>query len=213
MAWQDMDDPTLNKSLLKVLDKVINGMDSVYQRYNIVTFGVLQRKLKELQKKYSEELRQEEQESGADLNPKNGPNYIPSFYAKRAVALKPLEADEKYVYVRLYHRNMDKFLDPIWQDNWLRPLLESVRNAQRHGLAVYAQEEEVIRATKSLHYAYVTVLINKNQDITDARPRRFDHDVGVPLLVIQSVLEKNILSFHYQGQKFMLKNGKSIVKL
>lgn len=208
MAWQDMDDPNLNRSLLKVLEKVIQGMDSVYQRYNLVTFGVLQRKLKELHKKYAEELSQEVSEEGdAATSLKDRQNYRQALYSRRTLESKALEADEKYVYVRLYHRNMEKFLDPIWQDNWLRPLLESVKNAQRHGLAVYQNEEDAIRATKSPHYAYVTVLISKNQDVTDLRPRRLDPELQVPLLVIQSVLGKNILSFHYQGQKFVLRNG------
>jgi hypothetical protein len=198
---QGIDDPELNRKLLVALKKTIDTCEDIYARHKVVTFGVIHRKLQELYQTYSDSLDQDsdlkEQEATASGIPIPAPGLVHA----------ELLADEKLVYVRLYHRNMDKFLDPEWQQTWFRPLLDSVKNSERHGLAVFDKADDANLSIKGSQYAYVTLRIKENQDITAQRSPRLDPELKCRLLVIDRITDANIIAFNYQGKSFPVRNG------
>ncbi len=207
MAWDDIDDPALNRTLLKTLKRVIKAWEEIYERHKVETFSVFYRKLKELDAKYSESLDTTTDLAAAAEATAASESGTPLKKAVTKFVLPPLTENEKYAFVRIYHRNMDKFMDQNWQHSWFRPLLESVKHAERHGLAAYEKEEDAILATRAAQYAYITVKINKNQDITQTRPKRIDAETGAQLIVMDKIDDSNIVSFNYQGHSFQIKNG------
>jgi hypothetical protein len=205
----DLDNPQTysGKSLLQKLDSIIGQIDEVYKKYNVTTFSVIYRKLKDISIKYSVEFAAEE---FTEIEMNAGPVSLTK--GQSDLNIRKPAAGEKYIYVRLYHRYMEKFKDSVWQDNWTRPLIESVKNSERHGLAIYEHESDAMRSIRGPQYAYMTAIIKLEQDVTAARAARKDPELGVPLLVVQNINEEEIIAFSYNGETFSIRNGRIVIK-
>ena len=75
-----------------------------------------------------------------------------------------MESDEKYVYVRIFHRQMPTLTTGLGDFAWVKPLLDSVCHAEKHGFGVYANESDVIKSLKDEHYGYVKLKIKEKQN-------------------------------------------------
>jgi len=115
--------------------------------------------------------------------------------------------NEKYVYVRIFHRLMSTLTTKQGNYAWVKPLLESVKHPEKHGFGVYANEDDVKKSLKDEHYGYVTLRINEEQDISHQRPEKNCPIVGCSLLTINNIEIDNMIRLTHQDISFDIKNG------
>jgi hypothetical protein len=115
--------------------------------------------------------------------------------------------NEKLVYVRIFHKDMATLADKQSNLNWIKPLLESVRSAEKHGLGVYEQEDDVQRSLKGEAYGYVTIKIDKAQDITHQRPAKMDPAIGCRLLTLSNVELSQMVKLTHQAVEYWIRDG------
>lgn len=194
----ESDNPRLNKRLIEALEQAIGRCEQAYAN-KAMPFAVVLTDLRllhsQLQSKLNIEAEDEEgllsiQDAGSD----SGQN----------IALK---ADEKLVYVRVFHKDMHNFTTPKAPLGWLRSLLDSIKTAEKHGLGVYADEESVRRSIRGHSDGYATLRITQQQDITNKRAPKIDPALGCPLLTITPVEMENFVKFTYEGVDYPFKDG------
>jgi len=118
-----------------------------------------------------------------------------------------LASNEKYVYVRIFHRQMPSLTTNQGDFSWVKPLLESVRQAEKHGFGVYANEEDVAKSIKDEHYGYIKLKINENQDITHQRAEKKCPIVDCPLLTISHIELSNIEQLTHEHKQYDIREG------
>lgn len=116
-------------------------------------------------------------------------------------------ADEKLVYVRVFYRKMATLSTGKGHLQWLKPLLDSVKHAEKHGFAVYEHEEDVVRSLKGEAYGYVTLKIKITQDISAQRPSKVDPALGCRLLTITGVDIGNMVKLTHQSVTYRICDG------
>lgn len=118
-----------------------------------------------------------------------------------------INEDQKFVYIRIFHKQMPTLITGIGDFAWVKPLLESVCQAEKHGFGVYENEQDVEKSLKDEHYGYVKVKINKNQDITHQRPEKICPMVGCPLLTVEHIELNDIMQLTHENKQYDIKNG------
>ena len=111
------------------------------------------------------------------------------------------------VYVRVFHRQLSEVGVAHKDLSWLKVLLNSVQESEKHGLAVYAHEDEVRRAMRGENYAYVTVEIQPSQDITTQRRVRQDPQLHCNLLTIAPIKLEQLKKLTYAETDYVIENG------
>lgn len=195
---ESRDSALLNKRLIAVLDKAVSSCERAYAdkaKSFAVILTDLQMILTQLQNKMN--FDEEEDSYQAPAHTKEGE-------VKRS---GDLEGDEKLVYVRVFHKDMPQLLVPKSSLTWMQSLLNSIKTAEKHGLAVYAHEEEVIASIRGAGYGYATLRIHESQDITNKRPPKTDPNIGCSLLTITPVEIDCFTKFTYVGVDYPFKDG------
>jgi hypothetical protein len=118
-----------------------------------------------------------------------------------------VEADEKLVYIRLFHREMSVLQTGKGSLNWIKPLLDSAKQSEKHGLAVYESEDEVRRSLKGDAYGYITAKIKHGQDISHLRPVKSDPAQGCRLLTIGNIELTNMLKLTHHAVEYWIRDG------
>jgi hypothetical protein len=192
------DSALLNKRLVAALDKAVSSCERAYAgkaRSFAVILTDLEMVLSQLQNKMN--FGEDELCYPAPAGTKAGD-----------VNCNPELGDsEKLVYVRVFHKDMPQLLVPKSSLTWMQSLLNSIKTAEKHGLAVYAHEEEVIRSIRGAGYGYATLRIHESQDITSKRPLKTDPNIGCSLLTIAPVEINCFTKFTYVGVDYPFKEG------
>jgi hypothetical protein len=118
-----------------------------------------------------------------------------------------LDDDEKLAYVRIVHRDMATLNEGKNNVSWIRPLLDSVKSAEKHGFAVYEHEADVMRSLKGETYGYVTLKVKGAQDITHQRPAKVDAAIGCRLLTLDKVDLNQMIKLTHQSVEYWIKDG------
>jgi hypothetical protein len=118
-----------------------------------------------------------------------------------------LAADEKMVYVRIFHREMPNLSARRSGLQWVKPLLDSVKHAEKHGFAVYEHEADVVKSLKGDTYGYVSLKIKTAQDISQQRPAKIDQALGCRLLTIANVDLDNMVKLTHQSVEYWIREG------
>ncbi|MHA7840897.1 MAG: hypothetical protein ACX932_03425 [Gammaproteobacteria bacterium] len=121
---------------------------------------------------------------------------------------RDISVGEKYVYARIYHRSMEFLGTNKASVDWLPPLLQALKDPERHGIAIYEDEENIIKSLKDDKYGYVMLQIHEKQDITAKRPLRKDPQLQCPLLTIAEVNIQQIIQLVHLGKRYPIVAGK-----
>lgn len=189
------DNPRLNQVILDLLVQAIERCHQVYANQS-KSFAVLLQDLERLLVQCQRKADLSESEDSSEATMQQG---------KRQQSVT--EPGEMLVYVRVFHRRMPTLLEPKESLSWLKGVLDSVQTAEKHGLAVYEKEDEVKHSLKNDCYAYATLKITSQQNITDQRPPKIDTASGVRLLTIGPVGFQNLLKLTYAGRDYVIKDG------
>jgi hypothetical protein len=193
--FEKRDDPRLNQAILDLLVAAIAACHQAYANQS-KSFAVL---LQDLERLLLHCQRKAECASDDDS---------PEQATKRIQQHKEETSnDEMLVYVRVFHRQMPALLEEKSSLMWLKSLLESVKLAEKHGLAVYEREDEVKHSLKNECYAYATLKIARKQNVTDQRQPKVDPRLGAHLLTIEPVELKNLLKLTYSGRDYLIEDG------
>lgn len=111
------------------------------------------------------------------------------------------------VYVRVFHKQLPQLIMPEADKSWLKTVLESVREAEKHGLAVYANEAEAKRSLRGENYGYVTVAITPEQDITHQRRVKQDPQLLCPILTIAPIGLEQLKKLTYAETDYIIQEG------
>lgn len=120
-----------------------------------------------------------------------------------------LSGEHKLVYVRVFHKEMTNLSLEHGNYSWIKSLFDSVKSAEKHGLAIYEHKENVIESLKGRgqNVGFVTLRINESQDISQQRPGRFDTQMGCPLLTIKDIESDNFVSLTHHGVEYQIKDN------
>ncbi|MFN7097487.1 MAG: hypothetical protein ACK4PR_08015 [Gammaproteobacteria bacterium] len=118
-----------------------------------------------------------------------------------------LQANEKLVFIRIFHREMASLSTRKEGLQWIKPLLDSVKYAEKHGLAVYEHEADVVKSLKGDAYGYVTLKIKIEQDISSQRPTKVDQALGCRLLTIAHVEMDNMVKLTHHSVEYWIRDG------
>lgn len=118
-----------------------------------------------------------------------------------------LAEDEKLVYIRLFHREMAVLQTGKGNLNWIKPLLDSAKHSEKHGLAVYESDDDVRRSLKGDAYGYITAKIKNSQDISHLRPVKSDPALGCRLLTIGNLELSNMLKLTHHAVEYWIRDG------
>lgn len=198
MSLENWNDIKLNQTLLKVVDKAIQRCVIAYEG-KAKSFAVVLNDLEMLAAQLQTKL----------ISDKNIQSSLGS-EEKTASARQECEianSNKMYVYVRLFHKEMPSLLSPGASKAWIKPLLESIKNAEKHGLAIYANEQDVQKSLKGEGYGYATLIIDENQDVSSKRSPKIDPILHCPLLTILPVELKALLKFTYSSRDYFIKDG------
>ena len=190
MSLEYLNDPQLNRELQDVLLHAIERCHHAYEG-QAKSFAVILHDLEKLLLQFQRKL---------DMSESN---------VAKLQEQQVLEKDaaEKIVYVRLFHKLMPTLTEEKSSLVWVRSLLESIKTAEKHGLAVYANEDNVKRSLKSDKYGYATLKISHDQDTTDRHAPKIDVESNCPLLTIKAISLDNILKLTYAGKDYLIKDG------
>lgn len=195
---ESRDSPLLNKRLVAALDKAVSSCERAYAD-KAKSFAVILTDLQMILTQLQNKMNFDEDET----------SYQPPVRQKEGGVKKSGELgdEEKLVYVRVFHKDMPQLLVPKSSLTWMQSLLNSIKTAEKHGLAVYAHEEEVIASIRGAGYGYATLRIHESQDITGKREPRTDPNIGCPLLTITPVEMDCFTKFTYVGVDYPFKEG------
>lgn len=118
-----------------------------------------------------------------------------------------LEDAVTLVYIRVFHKQLSQLLMPEADKSWLKTVLESVRESEKHGLAVYANEADAKRSLRGENYGYVTVAILPAQDITHQRRVKQDPQLLCPLLTIAPISLAQLKKLTYAEIDYTIQDG------
>ncbi len=197
---ENYDCPNVNQMIISQLTEIVTDLTQLYAD-KARSFSLILNEFELLTTLLINKLDRDTVEAGYIART----SLIPSEQQKGHTALHTNVPD--YAYVRLFHRNMEQLLSPNATINWMRPLLESVKNAEKHGLAVYADEEYARKSLRSPNYGYLTIHLRPEQDITAQRPLRRDESLNCPLLTIQHITTEDFIKFSFAGYDFPICNG------
>jgi len=197
---ENYDCPKLNQSLIEQLHIITTDLTKIYANKSR-SFTIILNEFELLDSLLGAKLDQDIFESD---DPSNKMAY-PCINNKTDKSA--LNASQRHAYVRLFHRNMANLLSPSATLNWMKPLLESVKNAEKHGLTVYDSEEYARRSLRGENYGYLTIHLNDTQDITHQRPQRHDPQLNCPLLTIQNITIEDFVKFSFGGHDFPIREG------
>jgi hypothetical protein len=119
-----------------------------------------------------------------------------------------LPSHQKQVFVRLFHREMAKLGAPGASVAWAKPLLDSIKYAEKLGLAIYADEDVVKKSLKNECYGYVTLRIDQQQDISVDYPNKIDQTLNAPLLTVNDIRAEQLMSLTHRGVEYPIVEGR-----
>lgn len=177
-------------TLVDIIEQTCQELKSIYQGQS-TAFAVILNELIELQNVMLQKM------PGADkaVSSANG-----------KTALKPEEV-RTLVYVRIFHRQLPQLTIPETDKSWLKTIFESVRESEKHGLAVYAEEAQARRSLRGENYGYVTVAIQPEQDITHLRRVKQDPHLECALLTIAPLGAEQLKKLTYAETDYTIHNG------
>lgn len=195
---ENYDNPKLNQTIVEQLKQILSEIQSVYAE-KARSFTVIPNEFDMLTTLLASKLDQDviEAEYVASSSNISGEKYSTSL----------VDQNTRYAYVRLFHRNMTNLLSPTGTLNWMRPLLDSVKNAEKHGLTVYDSEEFARKSLRNENYGYLTIRLSEAQDITEQRAPKVDPQLNCPLLAIQNITNEDFVKFSFAGHDFPIRKG------
>lgn len=122
----------------------------------------------------------------------------------RESVLKP---DEKYIFIRIFHREMVNLGTHKNQTQWIKSLFESLRDAEKHGLAIYGNEQDAIKSLKGPAYGYATLKIKQAQDISAQRLPKKESATGVTLLTVTGIKIDQIIKLTHESIVYVVQDG------
>lgn len=189
------DDLAINKKLLSTVSETVMQLDRVYQD-KAKSFANVLRGVEDLHQQYQDKLLLDTNKATVVVTP------------TQAAAISAMgERASKTVYVRLFHREMESLTIANESKSWIKPLLESVANSEKLGLAVYENEVEVKKSLKNDYYGYATLEIAAEQDITEQRGEKIDPQLNCRLLTLTGITLDNIVKFSYRGVDYPIIDG------
>lgn len=198
---ENYDCPQLNQTIMQQLMKVIKELHQVYAEKSR-SFAVILSEFEHLNAQLTLKLDQEVIEADYVATEDNAwPDHTGR---SKKQATKSIM---QYAYVRLFHRNMSHLLSPHAPLQWIRPLLDSVKNPEKHGLAVYGNEEDAKRSLRNENYGYLTIYLDPSQDMTAEREPRYDPQLNCPLLAIRNISIDDFVKFSFSGHDFPIQKG------
>ena len=192
MSFEQLDDASVNQQLLKIMDSAISAVEQAYEG-KAKSFAVILNELQMLQDQFKEKLTFEESTAGGGRS--------------KAKIEKAVIRETKQVFVRLFHRDMPSLTIARASKAWIKPLLESVLNGEKHGLAIYQREQDVKASLTGENDGYATLVIAPEQDITTQRSPKYDQKLGCPLLTIEGIRLEHIGCFTYKGKAYPINGG------
>ncbi|MBB72290.1 MAG: hypothetical protein CMF50_07820 [Legionellales bacterium] len=195
MSIEDWDDPKVNRKLIQFLDEAIQGCEQAYEGHSR-SFAVILSDLEKLRMICGEKLSLSEGVPAKATTERTAVNL-----ATQA------ELEKQTVYVRLFHKDMTTLNSPNPATGWIKPLFESIKLAEKHGLAIYEDEDNARKSLKDDRYGYVEVTIMPEQDITDKRPPKQDTAQGCTLLTVENIQVDQMKRFHHQGVDYPIIGG------
>ena len=195
---ENYDSAVINQQIIRQLDATIASLETAYTG-KARSFTVVLNEFELLSVQFKSKL---------DLDVQSG-DYVSSEASAGSESgnTGPERENQRMVYVRLFHRNMINLLSPRGALNWMRAVLESVKHSEKHGLAVYAHEEEVKRSLRGENYGYLTVRIEDEQDISDQRAPRHDEQLDCPLLTVAGIRNEDFVKLTYADYDFPIRKG------
>ncbi len=195
MSIEDWDNPQLNVKLLQAVESAIEQCEHLYEG-KARSFAVVLNDLESVHRLLSAKLNTQ----ALDAADSTGQQQI-------IVEQDDLASDQRLVYVRIFHRGMSSLSTGQGSMTWVKPLLDSVKSAEKHGLAIYEHEEEAQKSLKNDNYSYLTVAVKNTQDITHERPEKYDTHIGCRLLTITDIQLADIIKLTHNGVDYPIKDG------
>ncbi|NNM59061.1 MAG: hypothetical protein HKM04_04535 [Legionellales bacterium] len=194
-------DAQIYEKLLNMLDAAVQHCNNIYAEHS-TTFAMILKELVLLNDTLHLKLKVGnwgvvEADSGDSVvtnNPENTPELV-------------VNSDEKLVFVRVFYRKMATLNSGKGHLHWLKPLLDSVKHAEKHGFAVYEHEADAIKSLKGDAYGYVTLKIKSTQDISAQRPSKVDPVLGCRLLTIADVDIDDMVKLTHQSVTYRICDG------
>ena len=179
-----------NRKILAMLDNAIEEIKE------IKPFGFFAKQLMGLRRRFGKSLKVAAKEAATTST------------APDQIRMPQCADDEKIVYFRLFHRDMNR-LDAKRPQAlpWLKTLLEGIYTCEKRGIAVYGSEDEARRSTRNKNYCYVGVKIKNSDDVTAKRSPKTCAILGCPLLVIADTNAIELFKLHYNGLNFPIVRG------
>jgi|GEM_PF-3005143 len=181
-----------NKQVLKILKQAMEACEAAYGNH-ARSFAMILQDLERLYSLFQEKL-------GVPNHDKKTKASAP-----KKAELKPAE---QLVYVRVFHKDMEKLGTPQSLLSWAKPLLESIQFSEKHGLAIFDDEETVKKSLKNNCYGYVTVRIEESQNVSKDNPGKMDQALGVPLLTINNIRLDQMVKLTHKGVEYPIREGR-----
>lgn len=182
-----------NQELLEALKSTITACEQAYEG-KARSFAMILQDLERAYNVFYEKL----------LTPQDVNGALQAGLSKAAA----LPSHQKKVFVRLFHREMAKLGAPGASVAWAKPLLDSIKYAEKLGLAIYADEEVVKKSLKNECYGYVTLRIDQQQDISVDYPNKIDQTLDAPLLTIHDITPEQLVSLSHRGVEYPIVEGR-----
>lgn len=184
-----------NQQIITVLSQATTRCEEAYQG-KARSFAMILQDLERLRNLLTEKLSLDSLAIDDNLSKSKG------------ISRPKLGENEIFVYVRLFHREMAKIGTPQASFAWSKPLLESIKQADKHGLAIYSEESLVKKSLKSECYGYATLKINKQQDISEQFPEKQDMALGCPLLTVSDIQTEQMKIFTHREIDYPIIEGR-----
>lgn len=198
MSIDDWDDPSLNKRLVHLIDVTIDRCQKAYEG-KAKSFAVVLNELELLSSQLNNKMNFS-LESAEELNVKQK--------TEELRAAGELGENEKFVYARIFHKDMSKLGLPEATLTWMKPLIESIKTSEKSGIAIYESELDVKKSLRNgEHYAYATLRIDKSADLTEAREPKIDPNLNCKLLTIAQIEFECIVKFTYDNKDYPIVDG------
>ena len=189
LSHQDTDD---NAILLDIIQNMVNKLTKLYEGKS-TAFAVILNELNALENALLQKFPQKHENQ----------DIVSSKHEHIQKAHKNLT----YVYVRVVNRQIPLLLLPQSDHSWVKTLLDSARDSEKHGLAVYANEEDVKRSLRGENYGYIAVAITDEQDITSQRRVKQDPQLQCQLLTLAPVDLDQLKKLTYAETEYLIENG------
>lgn len=192
------EDREINRHILELLQQIIKQMHDIYQNKG-KSFAVILTDLEALHAILASKLLIAVEKS-IDVDDINE--------LDREGKKQVISQGKKYVYGRIYHRAMEYLGTSKASSEWLPPLLEAVKDAERHGIAVYDNEKDVMRSLRGEKYGYVVLQIHEEQDVTAKRSPRKDPQLQCDLLTLTNVSLAQMIELVHLDKRYPIVAGK-----